>query len=213
MDLTFKKNNLNINLYIKPVFEDNEIYYSIGNKIIAYDYTSRSVSDKFSFKNKKISKFLKIANFLYVLSIEGNLYEYDINTKLVSKTFVNNDKTLALSYSKFLDSLILINPGKILIVNRDTFVVTKQKEITTGQFNYLSILEIDSEGKSLITNLKNRVLFINLLNLDIQIVDFVKNISSGIFLDSSTYVVGDTVGKLHFLTLSEDRKVTLTLNH
>jgi hypothetical protein len=37
-DLTFKKTNLSLNLYTKPIFDnDNEVFYSSGNKIISFD--------------------------------------------------------------------------------------------------------------------------------------------------------------------------------
>jgi hypothetical protein len=221
-ELTFKKNNLSINLLTKPVFNadsENEVYYSSANKIFCFDYSSNLVNEKFTIlKSKKIIKFLKHETFFYILSSEGMLYEYDTQQKLITKTFINDDKVVNFCYSKFLNSLVLINiKNNLLILDRDTFTITKQKTVQAvsndqaGQFTFMSLMDIDFEGKSLICNIKNRLIFINLLNLEIQTFDYVKAITCGVFLSDNSYVVGDISGKLHFVSMSEDKKVKIKL--
>jgi WD40 repeat protein len=220
-DFTFKKNNLNISQYTKVIFNEdseNEVFYSNGLKLMEYDYSSSTLVDKFSFNNKKIHKFIKIENYFYVLCSDGTIFEYDINDKKITKTFINEEKVLNFIFSKFLNALITINDkNKISILNRDTFIITKQKEVSAdaklGTFTYSSILETDADGRFLITNLKSKLYFVNLLNLDIVCTDFVKPVSTGIFLNDGTYVVGDNAGKLHFITTSEDKKSVISSKH
>ena len=47
-EFTFKKNNLNINLYTKVAFNEdaeNQVFYSNGQKILEYDYSSSTLVD------------------------------------------------------------------------------------------------------------------------------------------------------------------------
>lgn len=227
----FKKINENINLKVKPIFDEKEpniIYYASNNMIISYDIKTSFIVERLRISNSKIRSFSIRENNIFALDNDGEFTKFCLREKQVTKflklskilkgkiTQNENSSENILTYfkfSKYLNSFLLINEDlKMLKINfelDDEVIIEDLYDNLENNFKenfskmknkVIKFFDIDTQGKFITFSMNNKLFCVNLFGNNVNVINFMKPISTGIFLEDTKIVVGDNAGKIHFIT-------------
>lgn len=230
-ELLMKKIISNINPNIKIIYdqaEENEVFFAAENQIVRYNFKTGFVISRNKISNKKITKLLPVqsnseyttssANTFACLTKNNQFILYNLDKKTVINTFdFESESVIDFIFSQFFNSYIFLTKSSRLIFltqkkREENFTIEKEVNIkeTEGEvLNKTAFLEI--KDKILMFSSKNKLILHNLLTSNSKVLEFKRNLTSGIFLEEDKLVVGDSSGKLHFISnLNEKKQVTAT---
>jgi hypothetical protein len=76
----------------------------------------------------------------------------------------------------------------------------------------IKFFDIDSQGKFITFSISNKLFCVNLFGNIVNVLNFTKPISTGIFLEDTKIVIGDISGKIHFISNFMEEKVNNKIN-
>jgi hypothetical protein len=71
----------------------------------------------------------------------------------------------------------------------------------------IKYFDIDSNGKFITFSINTKLFCVNLFGNIVNVLNFIKPISTGIFLEDTKIVIGDNSGKIHFISNFMEEKV------
>lgn len=222
----FKKIKSYINPNLQIVFDTNEAdeaYFGSDTIIFKYNFNTGFIIEKFKISDSKILKFvLDTSRRILALTKDNTFIEYDMTKKEVVKSFKLNGEENGyyngFVFSSYLQSFIFLSKKGTLvhIKNRiDEFRAEKEIKIFEDNMNKNQnpFFQINKDGKFCMFAFRNKLIFHNLTTNDSKTIEFQKILSNGIFLQEDSIVIGDSSGKIHFLSNLKEKKHSMTTKH
>jgi hypothetical protein len=210
-NFSFKKISQNININSVCHFtNNNEICYSSAGNIISYNLDTNMKTDIFRISHTSITFFKIIKENFFCLTKDNKIIKYDLKERTAHMLYLKKDtQVINFSFSHFAHSLILLTAeGDIIYVSIETFKEMKSFQILKNQNQnkiFSNFFEISPSGKSLITNNKNTLLIVNLLNHEVNEQKLNKSLNCAVMIDDNNLIVGDWAGKIHIINIEKNK--------